>query len=44
MPGSLTLTDDDLPGFAAGLGLPGIFDVHAHFMPERMQAARNRRA
>ena len=37
--GSPALTDDDLPGLAADLGLPGIFDVHTHFMPERMQAA-----
>ncbi|HET9773060.1 MAG TPA: amidohydrolase family protein [Acidimicrobiia bacterium] len=33
------LSDDDLPGLAADLGLPGLFDVHAHFMPDRMQAA-----
>jgi predicted TIM-barrel fold metal-dependent hydrolase len=33
------LTDDGLPAFAADLGLPGIFDVHTHFMPDRMQAA-----
>lgn len=33
------LTDDDLPGLAAGLGLPGLFDVHVHFMPDRMQQA-----
>ncbi len=33
------LTDDDLPGLAADLGLPGLFDVHAHFMPDRMQRA-----
>ncbi|HZQ79809.1 MAG TPA: amidohydrolase family protein [Acidimicrobiia bacterium] len=39
MPSPTILTDDDLPAFAAGLGLPGIFDVHAHFMPERMQEA-----
>jgi predicted TIM-barrel fold metal-dependent hydrolase len=39
MPSPVTLTDDDLPGFAADLGLPGIFDVHTHFMPERIQAA-----
>ena len=39
MPSPLRLTDDDLPGFAAGLGLPGFFDVHTHFMPERIQAA-----
>jgi uncharacterized protein len=39
MSAPLVLTDDDLPGFASGLGLPGIFDVHAHLMPDRMQAA-----
>ncbi len=33
------LTDDDLPAFAADLGLPGLFDVHTHFMPDRMQEA-----
>ena len=33
------LTDADLPALAADLGLPGLFDVHAHFMPERMQQA-----
>ncbi|GAC1327647.1 MAG: amidohydrolase family protein [Candidatus Dormibacteria bacterium] len=32
-------TDADVPAFIAGLGLPGIFDVHVHFMPERMQQA-----
>ncbi|HVW35275.1 MAG TPA: amidohydrolase family protein [Acidimicrobiia bacterium] len=37
--GSPALTDDDLPGLAAGLGLPGIFDVHVHFMPDRIQEA-----
>jgi len=39
MPSPLPLTDDDLPAFAADLGLPGLFDVHTHFMPDRMQAA-----
>jgi hypothetical protein len=24
--------DGDLPGFTAGLGIPGLFDVHVHFM------------
>jgi predicted TIM-barrel fold metal-dependent hydrolase len=33
------LTDDDLPALAEHLGLPGFFDVHAHFMPDRMQEA-----
>lgn len=31
--------DDELPAFLDDLGVPGIFDVHVHFMPERMQAA-----
>lgn len=35
----MRLTDDDLPGLAAELGLPGFFDVHTHFMPDRIQAA-----
>jgi predicted TIM-barrel fold metal-dependent hydrolase len=39
MPSHVRLTDDDLPGLAADLGLPGFFDVHAHFMPDRMQQA-----
>ncbi len=26
----------DVPGFWAGLGLPGLADVHTHFLPERM--------
>jgi predicted TIM-barrel fold metal-dependent hydrolase len=29
--------DDDVPAFWAGLGLPGLADVHTHFLPERMQ-------
>jgi uncharacterized protein len=27
-------TDDDVPRFLADLGLPGIVDVHVHFLPE----------
>lgn len=27
------LNDSDLPGFLEGLGVPGIVDVHVHFMP-----------
>jgi uncharacterized protein len=34
-----SLHDDDLPAFLAALGIPGIFDTHVHFMPDRMQAA-----
>ena len=29
-------SDDDVPRFLADLGLPGIVDVHVHFLPERM--------
>lgn len=28
--------DEDVPRFLADLGLPGIVDVHVHFLPERM--------
>lgn len=31
--------DGDVAAFVASLGLPGIFDSHVHFMPDRMQAA-----
>lgn len=30
------LRDDDLPGWAADLDLPGLFDVHVHFLPPRV--------
>jgi uncharacterized protein len=30
------MTDDDVPDFWRGLGLPGLIDVHVHFYPERM--------
>lgn len=30
--------DDDIPRFLADLGLPGIVDVHVHFLPERVLA------
>jgi predicted TIM-barrel fold metal-dependent hydrolase len=30
--------DADLPAFAAELGIPGIFDVHVHFMHRRVMA------
>jgi uncharacterized protein len=30
------VTDDDVPAFWRGLGLPGLADVHTHFLPERM--------
>jgi heme exporter protein D len=29
-------SDDDVPRFLADLGVPGIVDVHVHFLPERM--------
>jgi uncharacterized protein len=28
--------DDDLPGFLAELGVPGLADVHVHFLPENV--------
>lgn len=31
------MIDDDVPSFWARLGLPGLADVHTHFVPERMQ-------
>jgi uncharacterized protein len=31
-------SDADVPRFAADLGLPGIIDLHTHFMPERVLA------
>lgn len=30
-------SDDDVPAFWDSLGLPGLFDVHVHFLPPRMQ-------
>ena len=30
-------TDADVPGYVAALGLPGLADVHVHFLPEAMQ-------
>lgn len=32
------MKDADLPAFSESLGLPGIIDVHVHFMPERVMA------
>ncbi len=32
------MRDGDLPAFAAGLGIPGLFDVHVHFMHPRVMA------
>jgi len=31
--------DDDVAAWARDLGLPGLFDIHVHFMPDRMQQA-----
>jgi hypothetical protein len=31
------MIDDDVPTFWVRLGLPGLADVHTHFLPERMQ-------
>lgn len=31
------LTDADVPGWWRALGLPGLLDVHVHFLPERMR-------
>lgn len=33
------MTDDDIPGFLAALGVPGIVDAHVHFLPDRLQEA-----
>jgi hypothetical protein len=33
------MTDDDVPGFTAALGLPGIVDAHVHFLPANLQDA-----
>ena len=30
------LTDGDVPGWWQRLGLPGLVDLHTHFLPERM--------
>lgn len=30
------VSDDDLPRFIAALGLPGLVDIHVHFLPDRM--------
>jgi uncharacterized protein len=33
------VTDEEIPGFLAALGVPGIVDAHVHFLPERVQEA-----
>ena len=30
------MDDADIPGFVAGLGRPGLIDLHVHFMPDRV--------
>lgn len=37
-PATVSLTDGDLPGVIDGLGLPGIVDVHTHFMAPEILA------
>ncbi|MCW2608313.1 MAG: hypothetical protein JWO60_3006 [Frankiales bacterium] len=32
----MTLTDDDVPALWQGLGLPGLVDLHVHFMPKNV--------
>ncbi|MFI0407503.1 amidohydrolase family protein [Actinomadura sp. 3N508] len=32
-------SDQDVPAFWRALGLPGIIDVHVHFMPQRLMSA-----
>jgi len=33
------MTDDEVPPFLAKLGIPGIVDVHVHFLPDSVQDA-----
>jgi uncharacterized protein len=33
------MTDDEVPGFVAALGIPGIIDAHVHFLPDSIQNA-----
>jgi uncharacterized protein len=33
------MTDDEVPGFLAALGIPGIVDAHVHFLPDPLQQA-----
>jgi uncharacterized protein len=35
----LAMTDDEVPGFLAALGIPGIVDAHVHFLPDSIQDA-----
>jgi len=34
----VTLLDEGVPAWWQRLGIPGLFDVHVHFLPERVQA------
>ena len=48
-PSTEPLADEDVPGWWQALGLPGLYDVHVHFLPPRMEAkvlgaVRQRRA
>lgn len=33
------MTDDEVPRYPAGLGIPGIVDAHVHFLPDPVQQA-----
>jgi predicted TIM-barrel fold metal-dependent hydrolase len=33
------MTDDEIPGYLAALGVPGIVDAHVHFLPDKVQQA-----
>ena len=35
----MTLTDADVPAWCDRHGIPGLFDLHVHFLPPRIQAA-----
>jgi predicted TIM-barrel fold metal-dependent hydrolase len=34
----VALTDDEVPAWAERLGLPGLYDVHVHFLPPKIMA------
>ena len=36
---SKPLVDEDVPAWWQALGLPGLYDVHVHFLPPRIEAA-----
>jgi len=33
------MRDEDVPAWWGALGLPGLVDMHVHFLPERLMAA-----